>query len=116
MRNILLDANLLIGVFDTHAPQAETLFADLLEQDANLAITPLIRYEVLCGIKWGKQDDYRFVHEQLAALGLFQITSEVAALAENLFRFSQYKNIQVPDKKKYKFDIFHFAAAKHYGL
>lgn len=116
MRNVLLDANLLIGVFDTHDSKAEAHFECLLEEEANLAVTPLIRYEVLCGVKWHKQDDYQFINEQLATFGLFQITSEVAELAENLFRFSQYKNIKVPDKKKYKFDIFHFAAAKYYVL
>ncbi|MDO4699278.1 MAG: hypothetical protein Q4A69_01140 [Moraxella sp.] len=56
MRYVLLDSNILIGAFDGDLDnekhqRAKNLFKELLkDDDVRIAITPLIRYEVL---RWG---------------------------------------------------------------
>lgn len=57
MRFLLLDANILIGAFDSkpddkkYQKDRELVNELMLRDDVKIAITPLIRYEVLRGLK-----------------------------------------------------------------
>lgn len=63
-RNVLLDTNLLICAFDNSGTAAKEdkdkaitkLTALLSDPETKLFITPLIRYEVLRGIKWDNSE------------------------------------------------------------
>jgi len=122
-RKVLLDANLLIAVFD---PQTKTsldqqhaarvkLIELLEDQNTALVITPLIRYEVLRGIQWQEADDYRQVRNALGQFTELDIDQATAELAADLFRYDRACS---PDRNldKRKFDAFHLATAKCHHL
>ncbi|MBE0506485.1 MAG: PIN domain-containing protein [Marinospirillum sp.] len=123
-RKVLLDANLLIAVFD---PQSRTeeirkqesenqLLGLLQDSETALVITPLIRYEVLRGIPWKDGVIYQQVNAALDAFTELDVDQATAELAANLFRFD--RQTTNPDKNldKRKFDAFHLATAKCHQL
>jgi predicted nucleic acid-binding protein len=92
--------------------QLEALLSD---PDAALAISPLIRYEVLRGIHW--QDSARLARlmDVLNRFEEFDIGKEVSMLAADLYRFSAFQDQQAgrsSNLDKRKFDVFHFATAQ----
>lgn len=79
-----------------------------------VAITPLIRYEVLRGIGWQENERYDELQDLLGDFEEFDIDREVSELAANLYRFDveQSKINNIPRNfEKRKFDMFHFASA-----
>lgn len=109
---ILLDANLLIGAFD-HNPsnikhvESKRIVEDLLLSDkVKIAITPLIRYEVLRGVR-------RVPTEQMVKIlndfEEFEITDVEGNRASDIYRLALVQN-QKLDKRS--FDVFHYVVAE----
>ena len=115
-RWVLLDANILIGAFDgdpaseAHARAGEHLQAMMNDPQIDLAITPLIRYEVLRGVRRQSPAD---VDEALNYFQSFEIRTEHGIRAAELFRLAKDKNIML-DKRS--FDLFHCVCAEINGL
>lgn len=78
-------------------------------------ITPLIRYEVLRGIKWENIDVYDSMSRVLNGFPELDITRNVAELSANLFRFDSHQLATVGQGtrniEKRKFDVFHYCCA-----
>lgn len=73
-RRVLLDTNLLIGALDTKNPRdIEELNKLLKDENIALAISPLIRYEILRGVKWGDNETYKTLLLALNELEEFEI-------------------------------------------
>lgn len=122
-RKILLDANLLIAVFDEDGDttiekreQAKKLLEDLLsDKEVSFAITPLIRYEVLRGAKWEETSRYQKLLRTLNRFMEFEINREIAELASDIYRMDKHQadeKGEVRNLEKRKFDAFHYATAK----
>lgn len=120
MANYLLDTNYLIYLYDSNADQTKRqevlkdLEKILTNTDSRFAITPLIRYEVLRGIKWEDDEKLRQFEEILKQFQSFEIRDEIADLARDLYRFDLYqaqKNNTPKNFEKRKFDMFHYATA-----
>ena len=125
MSNVLLDANLLIAVFDQSGTTSELLrqsatakLTTYLENpDIKLVITPLIRYEVLRGLSWQDAEGYNHLKQVLDGFTEIDINRNVSELAANLFRFDRTTNAGAQrNVEKRKFDVFHLACAKCHGL
>ncbi len=120
-RGVLLDTNLIIQAFDhagTSDPAtrdvAKTLMNVLLsDPEVMLAITPLIRYEVLRGIPSTDAVRVRELSEVLTQFETYEIRSVEANLAAELWRYAVSKD-KKPDK--HSFDIAHVASAKANNL
>ena len=122
-RKVLLDANLLIAAFDNNGNTSEEIRATaknkltelLSDPDVMFFITPLIRYEVLRGVNWQRNDDFESLKDILNTFPELDITRNVSELAANLFRFERWNMLQRNDNSrnldKRKFDIFHFCSA-----
>lgn len=107
----LLDANLLIGALDSqdgnpeHDRAKTRLDALMADPDARLMITPLIRYEVLRGVKSVS------IEEMSEALdGFFQldVKHQDGLLAARIY--AQAQTLGRPINKR-TFDVFHCVAA-----
>ena len=69
-RGALLDANVLVALFDEQDDASDALSADvrtalddvLSDPEARLFITPLIRYEVLRGVPRADEERYSLEH------------------------------------------------------
>lgn len=125
MATYLLDANALIDLYDTVADVEQRLEAlrkiePLLQhEDSRFVISPLIRYETLRGIDWGEDDRLTHLSDVIKQFDSLDISQEVADLACDLYRFDAYESKQNNQKKnldKRKFDVFHYATAKVYGI
>lgn len=126
---VLLDANFLIYTLEPKSEQLEESekkqrlqaleqsalqrFEELLAGDAQFFITPLIQYEVLCGASNNAQRQ-QLQSDMNAVCEMLQINETIAHLAATLFRTDC--NLKNVDKKKHRFDLLHFATAKHYDL
>lgn len=121
-RKFLLDTNLLIAAFDangTTSAEAKSaaiaLLSELLsDQQVKLFITPLVRYEVLRGITWEKQDDFLTMQQTLNSFPELEITRDISELSANLFRFDKQKALDLGEKRnvdKRRFDVFHYCSA-----
>ncbi len=109
---ILLDANLLIGAFDhdntniKHIESKKIVESLLLDDDVKIAITPLIRYEVLRGVR-------RVPVEKMVAIlndfEEFEITDIEGNRASEIYR-SAFSQNQKLDKRS--FDVFHYVVAE----
>lgn len=113
-KKILLDTNLLIGALDgdpdnEQHQKAEKLLEEYLEDpDVRLAITPLIRYEVLRGVK---QEDIAELNERLNQFEEIDIRAAMATRAAQLFAVA--KNSSNPTLlNKRSFDLFHCVCAE----
>lgn len=113
----LLDANLLIGAFDGDAEnpahvQAKAKLQELLgDENVSLAISPLIRYEILRGCK----NEWLAIQlaERLDGFEEFEINAAIGQLAARIFRFDRQEK-KILDKRQ--FDVLHFSTAKVYKL
>ncbi|MBS9780976.1 MAG: PIN domain-containing protein [Gammaproteobacteria bacterium] len=123
MNDYLVDTNKLIYLShsDDKDDYKETLqeLKKIVEDDAKVFITPLIAYEFLRKTDWGNNQELDTLKSILQHFGMFDIKSSVADLASELYRFDVYENKakqQERNFEKHKFDTFHFATAKVYGL
>ena len=116
-RGMLLDTNLIIQAFDyagTSAPETRAaaknhINALLSDPDVMLAITPLIRYEVLRGVPAVDAARMQALSAVLTQFETYEIRSAEANLAAELWRYAVSKD-QRPNKRS--FDIAHVASAK----
>ena len=120
-RKVLLDANVWINSFkldnglnSADIQRSKELLVDILNDDEiDIVITPLIRYEVLRGCK--SEQEYQQYLAAFAPLLELDIERDVAELSAELFQLdrntSQNQNIN-----KRTFDVFHFSTAKLNGL
>ena len=122
-REVLLDANVLLSLHDTGTKplpaDVAARFEALLDDDeTELFITPLIRYEVLRGIDWGDDERYGTMKAALDALTELDVTREASELAAELFRLYVAEHVDEPgiNVDKRRFDAFHFSVAKIRGM
>lgn len=119
IRKILLDTNLLIGALDGDPSNeqhqaAEQRLAEYLEDpNVRLAITPLIRYEVLRGMKLA---DISKLNAMLNQFEEIDIRAAMAFRAAELFSIAQNANNQAIKLNKRTFDLFHCVCAELNGL
>jgi arginine/lysine/ornithine decarboxylase len=123
MRAILLDANLLIAALDDDASTAPEIkknaidrIAKLLQDDdVVLAITPLIRYEVLRGVAWQNESTYQSLLSRLNQFEEFDIDRAISEMAANLYRYDVKRCNELKinrNLEKRKLDIFHFCSSE----
>lgn len=116
MRSLLLDANLLIGAFDTeHGNEAHeaarSRLIELLQDDSvKLAITPLIRYEVLRG---ARNVSIEALSDALDDFQEFDIRGRDARRAAELFQLAERQGRKL---NRRKFDVFHCVCAESNDL
>lgn len=132
-KKVLLDANLLIRAFDGDPGNDEDMRAlgeiQRLNDDPEvelLAITPLIRFEVLRGIRRDSPAELKEAITRLDAqldnyFADIQITSEVARLAADVYRYVQAQRTRDStqsflDLRRHGFDLLHCACADIFGL
>ena len=126
-KKLLLDANLLIAAFDDQgttsaeekAAAKRKLSQALEEPDTALALTPLIRYEVLRGVAWQDAERFNALQHALNQIEEFDIDRETAELAAALYRYHRNqlkKDVKGRNIDKRSFDVFHFAVAKRQQL
>lgn len=115
---ILVDANLWINAFDKKQPAAVQELLELIrDKNAILVLTALIRYEVLRGIRWESRGDYSELKAALDQFETLDINRQISDLATNLYRYDvAHETNESRNFEKRKFDMFHFATAKHYQL
>lgn len=115
IRKILLDTNLLIGALDGDPTnekhqQAEELLEEYLnDPNIQLIITPLIRYEVLRGVK---QEDFSELNERLNQFEEVDIRAAMAFRAAQLFAIAKNSDNQEIKLNKRTFDLFHCVCAE----
>lgn len=125
MANYLLDTNYLLYLADSGADKIkrQEVLQDcaqkLQNNESRFALTPLIRYEVLRGVKWENKEKLEQLENTLKQFQSFDIRDEIADLARDLYRFDKYEAQQnnIPKNlEKRKFDMFHYATACVEGL
>lgn len=115
-RKVLLDTNMLIGALEPepgnaeHVQAKEELARLLSDDDVKLAITPLIRYEVLRGVRRVSPDD---MEAALNDFQEFEVRGAEASRAAELFRLAKRQGI---DLNRRTFDLFHCVCAEANGL
>lgn len=115
-RRVLLDANLLIGALDgepgnaQHERARQRLESLLQDPDVILAISPLIRYEVMRGARRVSADQLR---EILNDFHEFDVRARDAERAAELFQQARQQG-RALDKRS--FDLFHCVCAELNGL
>lgn len=122
MRKVLVDTNLLIRAFDPKAnatlEQVKDAKRELLaltdDPEVSLMLTPLILFEVTCGVEYGDQLRLEAVHAQLNQLEMISVGEAEASFAARLSRYALTVGC-VLDKRR-KFDLLHFASAELNGL
>jgi predicted nucleic acid-binding protein len=111
MTAYLLDTNLLIGALDPepgntlHEEARQRLRELLMAPDTRLAITPLIRYEVLRGVRRQLPEA---VEQALDRFIEFEVTRDDAVLAAKVYAQALTDGGKL-DKRS--FDVFHCVAA-----
>lgn len=123
MRYVLLDANIIIGAFDSddksneNHQKAKQIVRTLAKDDSiKFAITPLIRYEVLRGLKNISVDTMQAI---LNDFENFEINQEIAVKSAEIFhKIPSSVNLDELQRKNYKhnFDIFHYVVSQVYAL
>jgi predicted nucleic acid-binding protein len=114
-KRYLLDSNLLIGAFDgeagneAHAAAKEKVIALLKDPEVRLALTPLIRYEVLRGCR-GSVDE---LDARLNDFEEFDVSGLDARRAAEIFREAKVAGTPL---NKMEFDVFHWVCAEHNKL
>lgn len=115
-RMVLLDANLLIGAFEgdennVNHQEAKKKLSDLLQEEGTkLAITPLIRYEVLRGVHKISPEDMEALLNDFEE---FEIKEPEARRAAELFRSAKVLGMSF---NKRAFDVFHYVSAELHNL
>ncbi|MDO4896945.1 MAG: PIN domain-containing protein [Moraxella sp.] len=123
MKYILLDTSILIGAFDTdfnneqHLQDRQLVSELLQDESVKIAITPLIRHEVLQGIQNIDFDEMKDILDDFME---FNINDEVANQTARIFHFSRSDefialNLGIKLNKQ-KFDLFHYVVAKNRDL
>lgn len=119
-RLVLLDSQLLILALDATEQDVEKIarakekLTKLLQDDTvKLCITPLIRYEVMRGLK---SCDNSHISAVLSSFMMFDIKENIGKLAADLFYHSRVISPEEPLVDKRTFDVFHFASAQCYAL
>jgi predicted nucleic acid-binding protein len=136
-RRVLLDTNLLIGALEPEPgnlkhEEAKARLHDLMnDSDVEIFITPLIRYEVLRGVR---RIPFADMEAKLDAIQELPVREEEATRAAELFRLvkedkDEKKSFQSGRNEegvcsacgrhsldKYSFDLFHYACAEVNGL
>lgn len=119
MRYVLLDTNMLIGADENnpqHLDAKQKVMALLNDNNVQVAITPLIRYEVLRGVKQISQSK---MQEILSKFESFEISAEVANKSAEIFHQlpnTVYLNDIQRKNYKHNFDIIHYAVSDLYQL
>ncbi len=125
----LLDSNFLTYVLegknidenDSDLIERLTGLLTLINDDnIELAITPLLRYEFLRKFGWQTEnEDFIKFKAAVEEFTWLDISKEVTDLATNLYRLDKHeadsKGIE-KNLEKRKFDVFHFATAKVNGI
>lgn len=115
-RKLLLDTNMLIGAFEpepgnaAHTKAKEKLKHLSEDTEVKLAITPLIRYEVLRGVRRISPDK---MEDVLNGFQEFEVRGAEARRAAELYRLAKNKGM---DLSKRSFDLFHCVCAEANGL
>ncbi len=125
----LLDSNFLTYVLegkniDGNDENLIEKLTDLLklinDDNVELAITPLLRYEFLRKFGWqAENEDFEKFKEAVEEFTWLDISKDVTDLATNLYRLDKYESESrgIPKNlEKRKFDVFHFATAKINGI
>jgi predicted nucleic acid-binding protein len=122
-RRVLLDANMLIGVFDgdgknsAHVRAQGDFEALASDPEVEFVITPLVRYEFLRGVRRaGVAETETALLEMTATLNDFkeiEIRQSIGDRAAELFRLAKNKGV---DLDKRSFDLIHCVCAEVYGL
>ena len=124
IKNVLLDANLLIAALDENCTTTklekeaakQQLHQILSDDNIKIFITPLIRYEVLRGIDWNDKATFDRMSAILNGIPNLDITTDISELSANLFRFrkglpeNNLNGLIKLDKRS--FDLMHFSTAK----
>jgi predicted nucleic acid-binding protein len=129
MRQVLPDANMLIGAFDgepgnpQHDEAYRRVMAWLDDPDVELATTPLILYEVLRGVRHVLPEK---LEAHLTVFQVFDIHKEEAYQAAKVYRLAKDKglfgldeNNPAPEEKRWfnrSFDLFYCVCAEVNGL
>lgn len=117
-KSVLVDANILIAVIDgddtnPNHVNAKQKFNELIGQNIAIAITPLIRYEVLRGIKSISIDEAQEILDDFVE---FNITDKEANPSARIFHFSRSNDFLLANTgiklDKQNFDVFHYVVAK----
>ena len=121
MANYLLDTNYFVYLTDSNAEptKKEEVLKDFVQKlsdpNSRFMLTPLIRYEVLRGVKWEDKSKLTELEEILKQFKSLDIRDEIADLARDLYRFDSYEADLKGERKnleKRKFDMFHYATAQ----
>lgn len=118
---VLVDANILIAILDYNADnknhqKAKKLYGELKNNNSVIAITSLIRYEVLRGVKSKTIEQAQNFLDDFVE---FEITDNEANPSAKIFHaMPKTEELDELQKKNYKhnFDIFHYVVAKIYDL
>lgn len=124
----LLDSNFLtylledknIDENDTNLIERLTdLLALINDDNVELVITPLLRYEFLRKFGQNENEDFHKFRAAVEEFTWLDISKDVTDLATNLYRLDKHeadsKGI-LKNLEKRKFDVFHFATAKINGI
>lgn len=112
MRRVLLDANILIGAFDpepgnaNHAAAKAKLEALLTDPQVKVALTPLIRYEVLRG---ARGVTIAALDGVLNGFHEFEVRGSDARRAAEIFQSARANGVPL---NKRQFDVFHYVCAE----
>lgn len=125
----LLDSNFLTYLLegknidgnDAELIERLTALMELVEDDnVELVITPLLRYEFLRKFGWQQdEEDFETFKAAIEAFTWLDISKDVTDLATDLYRLDKHEaDSQGINKNvdKRKFDVFHFATAKINGI
>lgn len=124
----LLDSNFLtyllegknIDENDTNLIERLTdLLALINDDNVELVITPLLRYEFLRKFGQNESKDFNKFKEAVEEFTWLDISKDVTDLATNLYRLDKHEadSKGIPKNlEKRKFDVFHFATAKINGI
>ena len=124
----LLDSNFLtyllegknIDENDTNLIERLTdLLALINDDNVELVITPLLRYEFLRKFGQNESEDFNKFRSAVEEFTWLDISKDVTDLATNLYRLDKHEadSKGIPKNlEKRKFDVFHFATAKINGI
>lgn len=125
----LLDSNFLTYLLegknidgnDAELIERLTALMELVEDDnVELVITPLLRYEFLRKFGWQQdKEDFETFKAAIEEFTWLDISKDVTDLATDLYRLDKHEaDSQGINKNvdKRKFDVFHFATAKINGI
>lgn len=114
-KKIFLDTNIIISAFDTGKPEAREKISTYLSDDnIELFISPLVRYEVLRGVLFTEKEKYNYLQDILDGFKELNIERDISELASKLYQYDIYSANSKENRNfdKRSFDTFHFSTAK----